>query len=117
MSDPIIEKLEGSYPFRVDAYCESYPDVILEIILNGIPTDADKTLVEKAIGQFFEGYNRRHFLRPLHYAAILDAMPELDHPRGIYAHIDCGNASPKALLSAVSAIERSGLSIFRVALK
>jgi hypothetical protein len=36
MSDPIIAKLESCTSFRVDAYCEGYPDVIFEIILDTI---------------------------------------------------------------------------------
>ena len=32
MADPIIEQLENFQAFRVDAYCEGYPDVIFEII-------------------------------------------------------------------------------------
>ena len=38
MADPIIEKLESCKSFRVDAYCEGYPDVIFEIILDAAPT-------------------------------------------------------------------------------
>jgi hypothetical protein len=37
MSDPIIAKLESCTSFRVDAYCEGYPDVIFEIILDAVP--------------------------------------------------------------------------------
>jgi len=44
-------------------------------------------------------------------------LPDGDHPRGIYIHIDFGNCSPKALIEAVCELERSGLPIFRVALQ
>ena len=37
MADPIIEQLENFQAFRVDAYCEGYPDVIFEIILDVNP--------------------------------------------------------------------------------
>lgn len=36
--DPVIDKLEKFRAFRVDAYCEGYPDVIFEIILDAQPT-------------------------------------------------------------------------------
>lgn len=116
MADPIIEELERTPSFRVDAYCEGYPDVIFEIILNTVPTQAQ---TETAVGifmEFFFKYNKRHFLRPIHYVSDIDALPDGDHPRGIYIHVDFGNCSPRALIEAVRALERSDLPIFRVAL-
>lgn len=117
MADPIIEQLESFQAFRVDAYCEGYPDVIFEIILDAQPTQAQIATAVGALEQFVAQYNKRHFLRPIHYISDIDSLPEGDHPRGIYIHIDFGNSSPKALISAVEALQKTELPIFRVALQ
>jgi len=117
MADPIIEKLESFEAFRVDAYCEGYPDVIFEIILNARPTQEQISTAVSALEQFVDKYNRRHFLRPIHYISDIDSLPDGEHPRGIYIHIDFGNCSPRALLEAVCALEKTELPIFRVALR
>ena len=117
MADPIIEKLERFQAFRVDAYCESYPDVEFEIILDAQPTQEQIATAVSALEQFVNNYNKRHFFRPIHYISDIDDLPDGDHPRGIYIHIDFGNCSPKALIEAVQALEKSGLPIFRVALQ
>lgn len=117
MADPIIEKLENFQAFRVDAYCEGYPDVIFEIILDAKPTKEQIVTAVSALEQFVMNYNKRHFLRPIHYISDIDSLPEGEHPRGIYIHVDFGNCSPKALISAVEALQKTGLPIFRVALQ
>ena len=116
MADPIIERLGSFTPFRVDAYCEGYPDVIFEIILEAEPTREQIETAVNALEEFVHTYNKYHFLRPIHYVSDIDSLPEQEHPRGIYVHIDFGNCNPVALLKAVSAIENTNLPIFRVAL-
>ena len=71
MADPIIEKLESCKSFRVDAYCEGYPDVIFEIILDAAPTREQTEIVVNALEKFVYTYNRLHFLRPIHVFRIL----------------------------------------------
>ena len=117
MADPIIEKLESCKSFRVDAYCEGYPDVIFEIILDAAPTREQTEIVVNALEKFVYTYNRLHFLRPIHYISDIDSLPEQEHPRGIYVHIDFGLCSLSALNKAVSVLERTGLPIYRVALR
>lgn len=117
MADPIIEQLERFDAFRVDAYCDGYPDVIFEIILNAPPTREQIAIAVNALEQFVINYNKRHFFRPIHYVSDMDSLPEGDHPRGIYIHVDFGNSSPTALISAVGALQKTNLPIFRVALQ
>ena len=116
MADPIIERLGSFTPFRVDAYCEGYPDVIFEIILEAEPTCEQIETAVNALEEFVHTYNKHHFLRPIHYVSDIDNLPEQEHPRGIYVHIDFGNSNPSALLKAISAIENTKLPIFRLAL-
>ena len=116
MADPITERLEKFDAFSVDVYCEVYPDVIFEIILDAPPTQEQIVTAVDALEQFVAKYNKRHFLKPIHYVSDIDSLPEGDHPRGIYVHIDFGNSSPMALIEAVEAIEKTQLPIFRVAL-
>lgn len=116
MADPILERLENTKTFRVDAYCEGYPDVIFEIILDAPPTTEQIETVINAFEKFFIKYNKVHFLRPIHYVSEIDDLPERNHPRGIYIHVDFGNCSPKALIKLVAELEKIELPIFRVAL-
>ncbi len=116
MADPIIEKLEEFDTFRVDAYCEGYPDVIFEIILDAPPTQEQIVTAVGELEQFVTKYNKRHLLKPIHCVSDIDSLPEGDHPRGIYVHVDFGNCSPTALIEAVEALEKTDLPIFRVAL-
>lgn len=116
MADPIIEILEGHKSFPVDVYCEGYPDVIFEIILDAAPTQEQTEIAVNALEKFVSSYNRFHFLRPIHYVSDIDSLPEKEHPRGIYVHVDFGNANPEALIKAVSALENTNLPIFRIAL-
>jgi hypothetical protein len=116
MSDPIIEKLESCTSFRVDAYCEGYPDVIFEIILDAVPTYEQTEIAVNALEKFVYTYNRFHFLRPIHYISDINSLPEQEHPRGIYIHIDFDSCCPSALIKAVSVLENTNLPIFRVAL-
>lgn len=117
MADPIIEELEKNSKFRVNAYCEDYPDVIFEIILHHAPSQEEVKTAVKALMNFMYKYNRRHFLRPIHYVSDVDSLPDGDHPRGIYVHVDFGGTcSPRALIGAVHALEETELPIFRIAL-
>jgi len=117
MADPIIEELEKNKRFRVDAYCEDYPDVIFEIILRHPPKQEEIQTAVTALQNYMFQYNRRHFFRPIHYVSDVDSLPVGDHPRGIYVHVDFGGTcSPRALIGAVQALEETGLPIFRVAL-
>lgn len=116
MADFIIKKLESCKSFRVDAYCEGYPDVIFEIILDAVPTREQTEIAVNALEKFVYRYNMIHLLRPIHYISNIDSLPEQEHPRGIYVHIDFGNCSPLALIKAVSVLEDTNLPIFRVAL-
>ena len=116
MADPIIKKLESCTAFPVNAYCEGYPDVIFEIILNAKPTGEQTAAAVTALEDFYYTYNKLHFLRPIHYISDLDNLPKGPHPRGIYIHMDFGGCSPYALIKAVQALEKTDLPIFRVAL-
>ena len=116
MADPIIQKLESCKSFRVDAYCEGYPDVIFEIILDAVPTLEQTEIAVNALEKFVYTYNRFHFLRPIHYISDIDSLPEQEHPRGIYIHIDFGSCCPLALIKAVSVLEKTNLPIIRLAL-
>lgn len=116
MADPIINKLENCTSFRVDAYCEGYPDVIFEIILDAVPTREQIEIAVNTLEKFVYTYNRFHFLCPIHYISDINSLPEQEHPRGIYIHIDFGSCCPLALIKAVSALEKTNLPIFRVAL-
>ena len=116
MADTIIQKLESCKSFRVDAYCEGYPDVIFEIILNAVPTREQTEIAVNALEKFVYTYNRFHFLRPIHYISDINSLPEQEHPRGIYIHIDFGSCCPLALIKAVSVLEKTNLPIFRLAL-
>lgn len=117
MADPIIEQLEKTTAFRVDAYCESYPDVVFEIILDDRPTPEQIATAVNALETLVADYNKWHFLRPIHYVSDVESALEGDHPRGIYVHVDFGNCSPNALIAAVKALEKTNLPIFRVALQ
>ena len=86
MADPIIEKLEKTDAFRVGAYCEGYPDVIFEVILDAKPTQDQVATAVEAMKSFVSEYNKRHFFRPIHYISDIEDLPEGDHPRGIYIH-------------------------------
>ena len=116
MADPIIKKLESCTTFRVNAYCEGYPDVIFEIILDAKPTKEQIEIEESALTKFYYTSNVLHFLRPMHYISGINGLLENEHPRGIYIHIDFGSCSPFALIKAMRVLEKTGLPIFRVAL-
>ena len=116
MSDPIIRKLENCTSFRVDANCDGYPDVIFEIILDDVPTREQTEIAVDALEKFVYSYNKFHFFHPIHYISDINHLPEQEHPRGIYIHIDFGSCCPLALIKSVSALEKTDLPIFRVAL-
>lgn len=61
MADILTEKLESFKSFRVDAYCEGYPDVIFEIILDAVPTREQTEIAVKALEKFVYTYNIFHF--------------------------------------------------------
>ena len=120
MVDEIIEEMNRIAKFRVDAdsydwFC-SYPDMVFEIILNGVPTHEQTAIAVTALEQFVARYNKRHFLRPIHYVSDIDHLPNGPHPRGIYVHIDFGRCSARVLPSVIEAIQNTNLPIFRVAL-
>ena len=116
MSDWFTEKLKAIDEFDVDVYCEVYPDVIFEIILEDVPNKEQIEIAVYALEQFVIRYNKRHFIKPIHYISDIDNLPEGEHPRGIYVHIDFGGASFTALLGAVETIAKTKLPVFRVAL-
>ena len=116
----LIEEMNRRATFRIDAddydwFC-SYPDMIFEIILDAVPTREQTAIAVTALERFVEGYNKRHFLRPIHYVSDIDHLPSGRHPRGIYIHIDFGNCPAKVLPSVIEAIQKTNLPIFRVAL-
>jgi len=120
MVNGIIEEMKRSATFRVDAddydwFC-SYPDIIFEIILNGVPTPEQTAIAVTALEQFVADYNKWHILRPIHYVSDIDHLPNGPHPRGIYIHIDFGNCSSKVLPAVIKTIQNTNLPIFRVAL-
>lgn len=120
MANWIIEELQSIRSFRVDAddydWFASYPDMVFEIILDAPPTHEQKIIAVTALEKFVQKYNKWHFLRPIHYVSDIDSLPEGRHPRGIYIHMDFGHASAAAVVTAVKALEATGLPIFRVAL-
>ena len=119
MVNELIEEMKRSATFRVDAEDYDwfdYPDVIFEIILDGVPTNEQTAIAVTSLEQFVAGYNKQHFLRPIHYISDIDDLPNGPHPRGIYIHIDFGNCSAKVLPSVIKAIQHTNLPIFRVAL-
>ena len=116
----LIEEMNRRATFRIDTddydwFC-SYPDMIFEIILDGVPTREQTAIAVTALERFVEGYNKRHFLRPIHYVSDIDHLPSGRHPRGIYIHINFGNCPAKVLPSVIEAIQKTNLPIFRVAL-
>lgn len=120
MANWILEELQSIHTFRVDAddydwFC-SYPDMIVEIILNASPTYEQTSIAVTALEEFVQKYNKKHFLRPIHYVSDIDHLPKGSHPRGIYIHMDFGNASATAVVGAIKALEATKLPIFRVAL-
>ena len=117
MPYPFFEKSDSCKSFRVDFYCEEYPDVTFEIILDDVPTREQTEIAVNALEKFVYTYNRFHLLRPIHYISDIDSLPKQEHPRGIYVHIDFGLCSLSALNKAVSVLERTGLPIYRVALR
>ena len=121
MVNKLIEEMKSRATFRIDAddydwFC-SYPDMIFEIILDAVPTREQTAIAVTALEQFVEGYNKWHFLRPIHYVSDIDHLPDGPHPRGIYIHIDFGNCSAKVLPSVIEAIQKTNLPIYRVALQ
>ena len=120
MVDKLVEELESIRTFRVDAddynWMFSYPDVILEIILDAPPTYEQTLVVVSTLEAFVQNYNKRHFFRPIHYVSDIDHLPRGDHAWGIYVHMDFGRSPATALVSAVKELEKTGLPIFRVAL-
>ena len=115
----LIEKIKSAAAFRVDADDYDwfrYPDVIFEIILDDIPTGEQTAIAVTALERFVEDYNKRHFLRPIHYVSDIDHLPKGPHPRGIYIHIDFGSCPAKVLPCVIAAIRETKLPVFRVAL-
>ena len=81
MADFITERLESCKSFRVDAYCEGYPDVIFEIILDAAPTQEQQEIAVHSLSRFFNCYNIFHFLRPIHYVACVNDLMQQKHRR------------------------------------
>ena len=120
MVNRILEELQSIRSFRVDAdeydwFC-SYPDMVFEIILDAPPTDEQKRIAVTALEKFVENYNKWHFFRPIHYISDIDHLTKGRNSWGIYVHIDFGNCSALQVVTAVKALEATGLPIFRVAL-
>lgn len=116
----LIEEIKRSATFRVDTdsydwFC-SYPDMVLEIILDGVPSAEQTAIAVSALEAFVASYNKRHFLCPIRYVSDIDHLPKGPHPRGIYIHIDFGRCSPKVLPDVIKTIQSTNLPIFRVAL-
>jgi len=119
MVNDLKEEIKNAAAFRVDVddYAwYSFPDVVFEIILDGIPTRDQTAIAVAALEKFVEDYNKWHIFRPIHYVSDIDHLPEGPHPRGIYIHIDFGNCSAKVLPSVIEAIQNTNLPVFRVAL-
>ena len=119
MVNAIIEQLKSIRTFRVDVDAYdwfAYPDVVFEIILDAPPTNEQTLLAVTALEAFVQRYNKRHFLRPIHYVSDINRLPKGNHPRGIYIHMDFGHCPATALVAAVKALEKTELPIFRVAL-
>ena len=118
--DELLEEIKKSATFRVDVdsydwFC-NYPDVIFEIIVDGVPSAEQTAIAVSALESFVTNYNKWHFLRPIHYVSDIDHLPKGPHPRGIYIHIDFGRCSPRVLPAVIQAIQNTNLPIFRVAL-
>lgn len=114
MADKIIEKLEKDFNVKFDTYWKSYPDVTFEIILEEKPTNEQIAIAVNTLESFVENYNKIHFLRPIHYISDIDSLPGGDSPRGIYIDIDFGNCSPRALILAIRALQKTQLNITNI---
>jgi len=115
--DPIVGKIKASASFPVNVECEGYPDVTFNVMFKKTPDTSTVEELIYALEYYVYSYNMVHFLKPIHYISDIDSLPDGEHPRGIYIHIDFGNCSPRALLEAVCALEKTELPIFRVALR
>ena len=120
MENWLVEQLKAIRAFRVDADGYdwfSYPDVVLEIVLDAPPTPEQTTAAVTTLTEFVNGYNKWHFLRPIHYVAEIGGITRVKHPRGIYIHMDFGHSPATALVAAVKSLEKTELPIFRVTLQ
>ena len=115
--DPIVSEIINAAAFPVDVECDSYPDVIFDIIFKNHP---DANIIEKSVTALFEymdSYNRKHLFRPIHYVSDIDSLPEPSSVFSVCIHMDFGNANPKALIGAVKAIANTGLPVYRLSLE
>ena len=115
--DPIVGEIKVSVAFPVDVECEGYPDVIFNVIFERHP---DQRMIEQtvsALEHYWYKYNRKHFLKPIHYVSDIDSLPEASSVFSVCVHMDFGNANPKALIGAVKAISETNLPIYRIVLE
>ena len=115
--DPIVGEIKASVAFPVDVECEGYPDVIFNVIFERHP---DQLMIEQtvsALEHYMYKYNKKHFLKPIHYVSDIDSLPAASSVFSVCIHMDFGNANPKALIGAVKAISETNLPIYRIVLE
>lgn len=115
--DPIVDEIKAAVLFPVDVECEGYPDVIFNVIFE---KHSDRTMAEQvvtALENYMLAYNRKHFLKPIHYVSDIDSLPDASSVFSVCVHMDYGNANPKALIGAVKAIANTNLPIYRIVLE
>ena len=115
--DPIISEIKNAAPFPVNVECESYPDVIFNIIFEKHPNVDMADECVSALDYYAYSYNKWHFLKPIQYISDTDSLPEPSSPFSVCIHVDFGGASPKALVGAVKAIANADLPIYRLVLE
>ena len=115
--DPIVGAIRAAVSIPVDVECEGYPDVIFNIVFQVRP---DRSMIEKSVSaleNYMRSYNKKHFVRPIHYVSDIDSLPEPSSVFSVCVHMDCGNANPKLLVGAVRAIADTKMPIYRIILE
>ena len=115
--DPIVGEIKAAVAFPVDVECEGYPDVIFNVVFKRHP---DQLMIEQtvsALKDYMYTYNKKHFLKPIHYVSDIDSLPEASSVFSLCVHVDFGNANPKALIGAVKAISETNLPIYHIVLE
>ena len=115
--DPIVGEIKAAVSFPVSTLCEAYPDVIFNVLLKERADLSAKKTVVCALENFVRTYNKRHFLRPIHYVSDIDSLPDPTNAFSVCVHIDFGNANPRALVGAVKALADTALPIYRIILE
>lgn len=118
MYENFENKIENSANFPVYCDLENFPDVMFHVFYETIPPKGLVKQTVTVLENFVYGYNKIHFINPIHYISdIDDAQPEDEHPFAVHIHIDFGNCWPKAIIKAVKVLDNSGLPIKKLVLE